>query len=255
MTDRDSTIVRPADGRTYFGIPPVTVENGQPALTILVGNYAPYIFRDKSGNWSGKEFDLIAAVATQAGVRLRPLEQTHWRRNLRHAAKGEIALIPSVTATPKNQHRYSLLFKTISMGVSLIVDERNKAFAPTKATELITQGKTWGFQEGVYYSAEFHNLIQTSAPFASHFEPVAGFGLNKKKLLGKRISGYLDLEYRCSTPPNLYRIPLPFFDKTGWFLAASDSVPAEIKDRLFNAAALLESAGTLDSIRSKNYCN
>ncbi|WP_273194264.1 transporter substrate-binding domain-containing protein [Oleidesulfovibrio alaskensis] len=228
--------------------------DGRAFISILVGEYPPYVYEDTDGNWTGIEMDIARAVAGRADITLVPVIQTNWRRNLYHAERGLVGLIPSLPDTRNSHAHYHLLFRTVSLGTVLMMDKDAPPFSPASLADLTAGNRIWGYQEGVFYGPELNAALAGDLLFAGHFEPVAGFGLNRKKLRGGRIHGYLDIGGRCGIPEHTKRIPLPFVSNADWYLAASDAVPEHLRQRMRTAAQQLEQEGELERIRKTDYC-
>jgi len=144
----------------------------------------------KNGKEMGLDIELIQAICKDAGFSIS-LKQVPWKRHLMTIKSGSIDLASGASRSPKREEYayFSNPYRTES--VNLYVRKGDSSnFKVSKLSDIIKLNFHLGVTREYFYGDEFEHL-KKEANFMKLIQEVASDQMNYKKLLHKRIDGFL----------------------------------------------------------------
>lgn len=229
---------------------------GPKSLIIRVTDYPPHYFKDKSGNWTGIEFDVVAATVKKAGFNYRLVESS-WSRAINSIKDGTIHLIMALSYKPERTAFIDYIGITRHEQMSLITLKKNKDVVIKSLDDILNVKKKFGVQ----YKVDYPNLsdrIKNDKKFAQWFEFVPHEDLNIKKTNISRIFGFFEdklyAQYKLKHNKKYQDLavhslvltkPIPVY------VGATKKLPEETRKKLKQAYKELEKSGELKNIFNK----
>lgn len=164
-------------------------------VNIRVADYPPNYYQDASGNWTGIDVDLAAAIVKEAGYKPVFLKRP-WTRALSDMKVGKLDLMMNLSKTDERAQFMRWIGPERSSQMSLIVKEENSNLKIKNVDDLISIAKEKnmkiGIQQDVFYSKEFNERLDNDASFKRNFSPIAVVELNARKTQKSRIIGFFE---------------------------------------------------------------
>lgn len=173
-----------------------TGATAQEHLVIGREEWAPFQYED-DGKLTGIDIELVAAIMDRAGIRATFSDEMPWKRILKWVEEGRIdgAMSASKTGAREVFAHFSDPYRPEKM--VLIVRRGEAEMYPFNDMKALAEHPN--FRLGVvrgYYMGEAFETLQNQPAFAGRIQLVAEDDANIKKLLSKRLDGFLaDLTY------------------------------------------------------------
>jgi len=228
-----------------------------PTLTTAWEPWPPYQYLDEEDRLVGLDIDLLEAVATSAGYRMK-FRELPWELHLEHLKRGSVQVAAGISYTAE---RAKFLFYSRPYRLETVRLYVRSGKAATmqlnSLADLIGSSFVIGVQAGYYYGPLFESL-KSKARFSDHVEEIEDGKANFRKLILKRIDGVLSDTYvaaatlRSMGATQKVEIhPMTIYSDRIYFVFSKKSVDPKIVEA-FNRAIERETlAGTLQAIIDK----
>lgn len=152
--------------------------------------YAPYTFRDESGEISGIDIEVIKAVAEGIGCELT-YRELPWARILLEVENGAVDISSSTSLTPERARwaYFSRPYRRTEMALFVRRGE-SSSHRLDSLTDIMDSDFRLGVIDGYFLGEDFARLKEDPA-FAAHVDPAADYATNLHKLAHGRIDGFL----------------------------------------------------------------
>lgn len=162
------------------------------SCTLTVGwePYVPYQFTGEQGEVTGGDIELMRTIAKAIGCHA-VFKEMPWARQLSELKNGTLDVAMSASRTPERESyaRFSIPYRQSEMAI-FVRDGTAARYPLSGLSDISRMGFRLGVISGYYYGDEFETL-KHDATFASHVDAAADYPTNIRKLLHKRIDGFL----------------------------------------------------------------
>ncbi len=167
--------------------------------TVTVGwtSWEPFAYRDGSGHLVGLNIELLTALLNASGYQFE-FEEIPWKRQLLELEQGKLDISAGANKTAEREQFVYFTAPYQQEGVGLFVRKgETGAYSVKTLSDLIGGSMTIGVLAGSMYSDEYATL-RDNPDFSKHLAEVAHDQQNHRKLLLKRIDGFIQ-EYSTLT--------------------------------------------------------
>ncbi|MBT8143087.1 MAG: transporter substrate-binding domain-containing protein [Gammaproteobacteria bacterium] len=223
-------------------------------LTLGWDPWEPYHYRDVGGEVRGLDIELVAAIAREAGCKLR-FDQEDWGTLLQRVRSGDVDMLSGATRTADRESFawFTAPYRTESFRLYIREGESEK-FEGSTLQELLEAAMKIGTTLDYVYGDEV-NRLQDDDRFAAQFQGVAVGEVNYDKLLNFNIDGLLEDSFVAASvirkkglDNQIDEHPLVVSTGDVHLMLSKASVDEETVDRLNAALARVKSSGTFDRI-------
>ena len=237
-----------------------TPNTGDAACALRVGwnQYAIYTFEDAQGKATGIDVELVRALAKYIGCTVTFVELP-WARVLTEMKDGTLDMTTSASRTPERETFawYSDPYREAEVAIFVRHGEAS-AYKLDSLSSISSSDFSLGVVAGYYYGAEFERLMKDPA-FAAHVEGATDYPINIRKLLHRRIDGFLvdDIGVMVGEIKNLdltgrlERYPLRIAAERLHLMFSKKSVDPSIVEAVNESLAKMKADGRLQSIMDR----
>jgi len=160
------------------------------AYTMGWEQWKPYQYLDESNNLTGLDIELVESILSNMQCELS-LKNKPWKRLLVEAEQGSMDIVASASITAERQkwgyfteaYRYESRVLFVLKGDA----ERQPL---NNLNDVVSTNFRVGIERGAYNGPEFEKLMNNES-FSEQIKVVRDESINVKKLLSKRIDGYI----------------------------------------------------------------
>lgn len=160
------------------------------ALRVGWTQYPVYTFRDPTGKVTGIDVELTRTLAKDIGCTVLFVELP-WARILSEIKDGTLDMTSSASRTPEREvfARFSEAYREAEVAIFIRNGESGE-YALAELSAISESDFKLGIVVGYYYGADFERFMKDPR-FAAHVEGATDYPINIRKLLHKRIDGFL----------------------------------------------------------------
>lgn len=153
-------------------------------------SYGVYSYSDGHGRAGGIDIDVVRAWARELGCHVT-FEEMPWQRILLAIEAGQLDLSSSASMTEERLRfaRFSVPYRQAEVAIYVRRGETGR-FALEGLRDIPKAGLRLGIVTGYYYGEDFEALMADER-FAAQIDPAADYDINIRKLLHRRIDGFI----------------------------------------------------------------
>jgi|GEM_PF-931774 len=224
-------------------------------ISLAADSYPPYQTQ-VAGKWEGLDIELATVLAEQMKCELI-IKQSPWKRSLHLLKNGRIDMLVSVSKTPERQEFTYFIGPMRQEVVALVINTDTSIKISTMA-DLARLDKKIGIINGAYYGQSFTRKYKEDVQFKDQFEVSNNTQENIKKLVARRILGFLNDPFYIADLIRKGRVnePLSFHSfvinqDPVFFGFSKKSITEKKLLQIQQAFKQLQENGKLESIRKK----
>lgn len=220
-------------------------------------SWAPYQYLDNQKRLTGLDIELIEAIVKKMNYTIK-FKERPWARQLDEIKNGYIDLISGASKTTERENfaYFSAPYRKESAVLYILKNNSARFKNIKKLEDIMNSSFKLGVVREYYYGEDYKKLIKNSQ-FKRQVQEVHEDIMNYKKLLGRRIDGFL--ADPVATAAGLRKVNM--LDKvTGLFIVYSDDIYVMFSKKKssqkvvndFNTSLeLIKNDGTYDKIMNK----
>ena len=220
-------------------------------ISVLTENWAPYNYKDKSGNIVGYSTEVVKEVFKRAGLKYK-ISMYPWKRAVMNVDTNKDTMIYTIARTQKRESQYKWIGPIAPRKLNVYKMKIRDDIKVTQVEDLKKYGQTLGLMRGDA-SLEY---FQENGFDDRHYQIVTDTKLNINKFFLGRIwfivSNDLTLAYLCKIHgydcEKIERV-LTIIDRGGYYLAFNKDSSDILVNQLQKAFDEIKNDGTLEKIK------
>jgi polar amino acid transport system substrate-binding protein len=220
--------------------------------------WKPYSYTNESNKVTGLDIELVQAIISNLGCKLTFQELVNWRRLLWSVEHGVVHIAAAADFT-KERARWAYFSKPYrtSKVVMFVLKGTSKKYPFLSLDTICNSDFKIGVSRGVYYGEHFNKLMK-NPDFRKNIQEITMDKQNLKKLLNKRIDGFLEDSFagmdlirsnQVVDKIEIHPVHVNFADQ--YLLLSKKSVTPDMVDRINKSLAEIKAQGTYDKIINK----